>query len=272
MLVKRLSIQAPLALSHSARADGHKLRRFSMLSFLLHAAILAIILVRTGELLRYQSPVRAITVDLSQLKPPPPALPPETVKALPKTVPVRPPVPAPAVRSMTAPLPATSGQQLPTTAKPAAETATITGRASSAPELPVAMPTKTAVKSGSAVLAASPEPATPVPVRQRSQTADNAAVSASYLQRCRALIEHYKEYPVMARKGMIEGTVVIRGTLARDGSLRQCGIIRASGSVLLDNAALRAVRTVGQFPSFPPETPGDEQVFELPISFRMSAD
>jgi protein TonB len=92
------------------------------------------------------------------------------------------------------------------------------------------------------------------------------------MHRCRGLIEHYKEYPVMARKGMIEGTVVVRGTLARDGSLRQCGVTRTSKSGLLDNAALRAVRSVERFPPVPPELLGNELAFELPVSFRLSAE
>lgn len=280
MLTKRLSQQAPHLPSLSAGADWDRLRGFSLLSFLLHAAILALIMVRTGERLRYQSPVRVITVDLSQLKPPPPVLPPKEAKALSKTVPVRRPLPAPAVRSMTAALPVTPEQPLPTAAKPAAVAATVTVRASVAQEVPAGLPTWPVAatpagrsgRSGSTAPAISPGPATQVPIRPPNRTADDAPARAGYLQRCRALIEHYKEYPLMARKGMIEGTVVIRGTLARDGSLRQCGIVRASGSALLDNAALRAVRSVRQFPSFPQEVPGDEQVFELPVSFRMSAD
>ena len=76
----------------------------------------------------------------------------------------------------------------------------------------------------------------------------------------------------MARRGMVEGVVVIRGTLARDGSLRQCIINRTSGSGLLDNAALRAVRSVERFPPVPPELHGTELAFELPVSFRLSAE
>jgi periplasmic protein TonB len=86
------------------------------------------------------------------------------------------------------------------------------------------------------------------------------------------MIERYKEYPVMARKGRIEGTVVIQGTLTRDGSLRQYNISRTSKSRLLDNAALLAVRTVESFPPVPTELLGDGLVFELPVSFRLSTE
>lgn len=76
----------------------------------------------------------------------------------------------------------------------------------------------------------------------------------------------------MARRGGIEGTTVIRGSLNRDGSLRQCAIARTSGSSLLDSAALRAVKSVSRFPPMPPELEGNELVFELPVTFRLSAE
>ncbi len=76
----------------------------------------------------------------------------------------------------------------------------------------------------------------------------------------------------MARRGRIEGTVVIYGVLTRDGSLRQCAVRRSSGSSVLDNAAARAVRSVGQFPPVPPELHGDELAFEVPLSFRLSPE
>jgi protein TonB len=76
----------------------------------------------------------------------------------------------------------------------------------------------------------------------------------------------------MARKGRTEGTVVIRGTILRSGSLRECTVSRSSGSSLLDNAAVWAVRSVSQFPPMPLELQGDDLVFDLPISFRLSAE
>ncbi|NJC87681.1 MAG: TonB family protein [Desulfuromonas sp.] len=92
-----------------------------------------------------------------------------------------------------------------------------------------------------------------------------------YFALCRGLIEKNKNYPVMARKGRIEGTVIVSCVLARDGSIRQSGLVRTSGSTLLDNAALKAVRSVGQFPPVPPEVDGEELPLEVPISFRLSA-
>lgn len=69
----------------------------------------------------------------------------------------------------------------------------------------------------------------------------------------------------------MEGTVIVSCVLARDGFIRQSGIVRSSGSSLLDNAAVRAVRRVGQFPPVPPQLQGEEFAFEVPITFRLSA-
>lgn len=76
----------------------------------------------------------------------------------------------------------------------------------------------------------------------------------------------------MARRGRVQGTVVVRGTLARDGSLRQCTVNLTSGSSLLDKAAVRAVQSVGRFPPVPAELPGEELVLEVPISFTLNVD
>jgi protein TonB len=93
---------------------------------------------------------------------------------------------------------------------------------------------------------------------------------ARYLETLKAMIEKYKDYPVMARRGRVEGTSVIRFVLARSGRMKNAVILRSSGSGLLDNAALRAVREVGGFPPLPPEINGQEVPFDVPITFRLS--
>lgn len=76
----------------------------------------------------------------------------------------------------------------------------------------------------------------------------------------------------MARRGRMEGTAVVRVVLARSGAVRRDEVARSSRHPLLDNAALRAVRTVGRFPAVPAELDGDELIFEVPITFRLIGD
>ena len=134
------------------------------------------------------------------------------------------------------------------------------------------VPSETQVRTAKSTIVQSYSVAPNVQPPQAGRKTDTAGISTAYMHRCRSMIERYKEYPVMARKGRIEGTVVIRSTLTRDGLLRQCNISRTSGSKLLDNAALRAVQTVERFPPVPTELQGNELVFELPISFRLSIE
>ncbi|MFZ3208525.1 MAG: TonB family protein [Geobacteraceae bacterium] len=100
---------------------------------------------------------------------------------------------------------------------------------------------------------------------------ETGSVRSDYLALCRRLIENNKDYPLMARKGRIEGAVLARCVLERTGALKSSGVSKSSGSGLLDNAALRAVLSVGRFPPLPPELPGSELVLDIPITFRLVA-
>ena len=281
MTETRPTEQLPLILPQTTKEEKRRLRRFSVLSAFAHAAALAMLMTWTGGKARVLPPAQVITVDLGHMELPKQQSRPRQVQPLPGSVPLRLPTPAKPVRSAPepAPFPVAAKPQpaMRTVAEtPAASTPVTAGSAGSAgPSAEI--PSKAAVETmtGRTGPAGPAQPATMptlpyVPAQNRG--VDKAGIRVSYLQRCRGLIDRHKEYPVMARKGRIEGTVVIRGTLARNGSLRECIINRSSGSSLLDNAALRAVRSVGQFPPLPPELQGVELVFELPVSFRLSSE
>lgn len=265
-------------LPQKSQADRVRLRRFSALSALLHTVVLAICLIWTGDRLM-QQPARVITVDLGHVEPSRPR-PAPAPAPLPKPVPVTQPTRPTSKRTAPAALPATTRPQASLPAPPSAtvapaanvsQTVPAAVAAQSIPSMPARPATGAAPgKSGPAAAPSLPAPAVAGATGGTGRTTNIADIRAGYLQRCRGLIERYKEYPVMARKGMIQGTVVIRGSLGRDGSLRQCGVTRTSGSHLLDNAALRAVKTVELFPPVPPELPGNELIFELPITFKLS--
>lgn len=104
------------------------------------------------------------------------------------------------------------------------------------------------------------------------QVADRGGARKSYLDACRALIERRKEYPPFARKGGIEGTVVIAASLSRDGILIGSKVQQGSGSQLLDSAALRSVRSVTRFPPLPPVMGDEPFQFQVPVTFRISSD
>jgi TonB family protein len=98
------------------------------------------------------------------------------------------------------------------------------------------------------------------------------AEHAAYLSQLRNLIESHKEYPAMARKSGMEGTVHVRFILGRDGLLRQTDIARSSGKSLLDKVAMRAVASVSRFPAIPESLNGSSLIFEVPVIFKLKVD
>ena len=82
-----------------------------------------------------------------------------------------------------------------------------------------------------------------------------AKADALYLERWRQKIETVGNlnYPTEARNKGIEGSLQMLVTLAADGSVKQLEILKSSGYSILDDAAVRTVRTAAPFEPFPSE-------------------
>lgn len=93
----------------------------------------------------------------------------------------------------------------------------------------------------------------------------------SFLALLRDRIERYKKYPLMARKGRQQGSVLVQFELAADGTLRKCFVKESCGFRLLDRAALRAVKAAAPFPNVPAEIKLAENKFIVPVRFVLSA-
>ncbi|WP_434290043.1 TonB family protein [Celeribacter sp. SCSIO 80788] len=104
-------------------------------------------------------------------------------------------------------------------------------------------------------------------------TAQTATVDPGRAQRdlsnwgstLRAAIERKKRYPSEARG--TQGSVLLRISVARNGALSGVSVLRSSGNGLLDQAALRAVQSVGQFKPAPASLTRPSYTFDLKISF-----
>lgn len=95
---------------------------------------------------------------------------------------------------------------------------------------------------------------------------------ADYGRTVRALIERHKNYPLAARKFGIRGSVVVSFSLNACGELQCLSLAKSSGSALLDNAGMHAVRDVGAFPPPPRHAMhGDAVSFRIPITFAIAA-
>ncbi|AVW89905.1 energy transducer TonB family protein [Celeribacter baekdonensis] len=81
----------------------------------------------------------------------------------------------------------------------------------------------------------------------------------------RAAIERKKRYPSAARGA--KGKVVLQISVARTGALRSVSVARSSGNALLDQAALAAVQSIGQFKPAPRSLTQNAYSFSLQINF-----
>jgi len=89
------------------------------------------------------------------------------------------------------------------------------------------------------------EEAAPAAGRARAGAeTDPGAISPSALAVLNAAIELNLRYPPQARRRGIEGTVELRLEVAADGSLSDCALVSSSGSGLLDEAALKLLRSL----------------------------
>lgn len=89
-----------------------------------------------------------------------------------------------------------------------------------------------------------------------------------FLTKVRSKIVRAQRYPRLAREKSLEGTATVRLKLYRDGSIMDITIVASSGSRVLDNAALAAVRSAAPFPPF--SRKNEDMVYlEVPISFEL---
>jgi protein TonB len=91
----------------------------------------------------------------------------------------------------------------------------------------------------------------------------------AYLALIRSLLEKNKEYPALARRAGIEGTVLVRFSLDRKGMIRQADISGTSGKSLLDQAAMRFVKSAARFPPLPESVKGNGMTLEVPIIYKL---
>ena len=78
-------------------------------------------------------------------------------------------------------------------------------------------------------------------------------------------------YPPEARENLIEGKLMVVFSLSRNGHLTGIQIVRSSGHSILDDEALRAIRTAAPFPSFPDNISVARLNIKANIDYRITA-
>lgn len=88
---------------------------------------------------------------------------------------------------------------------------------------------------------------------------DNAPISlntrdplyVSYFTKIKQLIESHWQYPELALRYGLQGRLFLEFTVGADGRLERLRMVRSSGSQLLDEEALRAIKAAAPFPPIP---------------------
>ena len=88
-------------------------------------------------------------------------------------------------------------------------------------------------------------PQVSVSEKKGGQVSMDASPRSVYERALRAAIERCKDYPLMARRQRLEGIVKVFCLISRDGELKESRVESTSGISILDNAALRTVRSGG---------------------------
>ena len=122
-----------------------------------------------------------------------------------------------------------------------------------------------------AIQSPAPAPVVPPPAAQPVTPAPDPALEDGYRTRIRQAVDEHKHYPRMARRLGLEGRVVVAFTVEADGRLARVRVVESSGSELLDEAALEAVRQAAPFPPFPDGVERRQWDFTLPLSFSLDS-
>lgn len=94
----------------------------------------------------------------------------------------------------------------------------------------------------------------------------------SYLGTIFQKIESHKRYPKAAQRRGLNGQVVLRFTVRMDGEVVNPVVVKITGHISFGDAALQALRQIGQLPPFPDEIRRRELLVEVPITYRSVMD
>ncbi|MEO0962500.1 MAG: energy transducer TonB [Pseudomonadota bacterium] len=261
--------------------------RVVMWSVLFHAiAIAALWAVLAGDppQIRDETPIIAVDlVALAQSAPAAPAGPPGPVQpdAPPTVQPVVPqpaaptppvvqreerPAPKPRVEPKPAPAPVPRAEDRPTAPRTPAPVPTPIPGESAQPS-----PTQAPAQPNSGSTAPQRSAGGGIGAGQSDANA-SAVAKASYARLLLTRLQRAIVYPRRAQRRDIQGIVRVEVVLAASGALKTVRLVGASGSDILDEAALELVRRVAPFPAVPRELSprGQDFAFVAPIQYRLN--
>ena len=126
-------------------------------------------------------------------------------------------------------------------------------------------------------LARAPQRPPPAESQGTSQPAPSALVNPASQYGQRKAQDDYlwqvmrkiSQYHYVPKSNVVSesGVVVMQITVARDGRLLNVSLSKSSGYPTLDNGVMDTVRQASPFPVLPPEIPGAQHTFILPVNY-----
>lgn len=81
----------------------------------------------------------------------------------------------------------------------------------------------------------------------------------------------FVQYPKSARRKGQEGSLVLKVVIARNGKVTDISVVQKSGFLVLDNAAIAAVKKASPYPPIPEKISDDSFSFSVPIAFSLKS-
>jgi protein TonB len=97
--------------------------------------------------------------------------------------------------------------------------------------------------------------------------AEGNAAASNFSGKVLSKVRRHFRYPRSAEKRGVKGTVVVGFTLSSSGGVSGIKIVKGSGSPVLDEGALNAVRKAQPFPQFPEGINRSKWNFAVPLQF-----
>jgi periplasmic protein TonB len=113
------------------------------------------------------------------------------------------------------------------------------------------------------------EEITPAPATTAAQSARARAAATTWRSQIASTLEHNKRYPQEARARREQGVAQLAFSIDREGHVLSSRIVTSTGFALLDEETLALVQRAQPFPVPPPEVPGDEIKFMVPVRFSV---
>jgi protein TonB len=91
---------------------------------------------------------------------------------------------------------------------------------------------------------------------------------AGYLENVRRAIDFNWEYPQLALLYGLQGKLIVEFTILDSGKIEFLTLVRSSGSTLLDEEALRAIRAAAPFPRIPPNISANRLLISASMEYH----